>query len=759
MRKLKIVFFAAAVLFLVGCKKEIAKVEVTAVTIDKTSIEMVVDDIQSLTATIVPSNATDKNLSWSSSKADVAIVDQSGEVSAVSAGMATITVKSKNGKSASCIVNVKEKTVAVSSVSLDKSELSLVEGSDYTLVATVAPENATDKTLIWNSSDEAVATVDANGKVTALAVGEAVITAVSKQDASKSASCAVTVEALFVAVESVGLDKSEAQILMGATLQLVATITPVDATNNGLSWTSSNEAVATVSDNGLVAAVSEGETIITVTTADGGKTASCAISVLPVPITAIAINPVSTTIKEGQTQSLELVFTPASSTASKELQWASNDESVATVDQDGNVRGIREGETIIAVRLKSNTSITATCSVKVEKDLTLKGITLNFSTANLKEGATLQLEVIYNPTYAANKTVSWSSTNSAIATVDENGNVTAEAIGNATITATSQEGNYTASCELTVMEWGMDIYTLMSSYGTPTIYKNFEEYEYDYRCDAMYVANRDFYYTTDFRTKEIRKNGIRIGNFTNSAECLSAANNIVYLITCNTNVSPWGYSLYKYYSSGTSREIVIPFTGRSRKFYKVVANNADDVFVIGEETNSFNETNGKLWRISSREVITEVNFPSETYNVSVSDIIVDSRNQTWFVIQRRSNKNEADLYLDGAHHSVVNINNCERRSNGSTILISSHEGDVYIAYVSTTGITVLRNNSEIFTASIDSQNHYLRGMKVSSKGDVYYAVELYDNSISKYCAFVYKNDSVLYTATPGTNIYALDIME
>lgn len=165
-------------------------VAVSSVSLDKTSVSLNMGESVTLAATVKPDNASDKTVTWSSSKTSVATVDANGKVTAVAEGNATITAKAGD-KTATCTVTVKKKVVAVSSISLDKTSLELTEGETATLVATVKPDDAADKTVTWSSSSSSVATVDASGKVTAVAKGTAVIMA---KAGDKTAVCSVTVK-------------------------------------------------------------------------------------------------------------------------------------------------------------------------------------------------------------------------------------------------------------------------------------------------------------------------------------------------------------------------------------------------------------------------------------------------------------------------------------------------------------------------------------------------------------------------------------
>lgn len=159
-------------------------------------------DSYQLKATVSPSNATDKTVTWSSSNSSVASVDNNGNVKAIKAGNATITAKS-GSVSATCTVSVQAKApteIPVSSISLDKSSLDLAVGDSYKLKATVSPSNATNKTVTWSSSNSSVASVDNDGNVKAIKEGKAAITA---RSGSASATCNITVKSKTAVIDGI----------------------------------------------------------------------------------------------------------------------------------------------------------------------------------------------------------------------------------------------------------------------------------------------------------------------------------------------------------------------------------------------------------------------------------------------------------------------------------------------------------------------------------------------------------------------------
>ena len=255
-------------------------VAVTGVSLNKQTLSLVEGDSETLTATVAPSNATNKAVSWKSSYASVASVDNSGKVTAVKAGSATITVTTTDGsKTATCSVTVTAKTIEVNDVGLDKSEMEMVAGDSYQFTVTLKPDNASDKTLSWSSSDENVASVDNSGKVTAISEGKVTIT-VKTSNSAQSASCDITVKAASIPVTGVNIDSWIINIGVNETAAIAYTIQPEDATNKEVTFSSDNTDVVAVDSEGTLVGVSSGSAKVTVTTVDGGFSSICTVNVV-----------------------------------------------------------------------------------------------------------------------------------------------------------------------------------------------------------------------------------------------------------------------------------------------------------------------------------------------------------------------------------------------------------------------------------------------------------------------------------------------
>ena len=311
-------------------------------TVTPSRIEIIEGESAVLSASVSPEAASDRAVAWSSSDRSVATVDKAGTVHGLRPGTATVTATAE-GKSGTCAVTVKAKAVNVTEVTLDKTELTLTEGETETLTATVKPDNADNRKVTWSSDKTEIATVDGAGKVTAVKPGEAVVT-VTTEDGGKTATCKVTVKAKVIGVTEVTLDRTELTLTEGETETLTATVRPDNADNRKVTWSSDKTEVATVDGAGRVTAVKAGEAVVTVTTEDGGKTATCKVTVKAkaVPVTGVEVNPWAVTLSVRGTSKLSYTIRPADAT-NQNVKWESDNPSVATVDSDGNVRAVSAG--------------------------------------------------------------------------------------------------------------------------------------------------------------------------------------------------------------------------------------------------------------------------------------------------------------------------------------------------------------------------------------------------------------------------------
>ncbi|MDE6278860.1 MAG: Ig-like domain-containing protein, partial [Paramuribaculum sp.] len=322
------------------------------------AVVLKIGETATLTATVNPENTTDKTVTWASSNPGVATVDANGKITAIALGEAVVTATCGEAK-AECNVGVT--AVPVESVKLDKQALEMKVGETATLTATVAPDNATYKTVTWTSSDPNVATVDSEGKVTAVGVGKAVITAACGE---AKAECMVTVNP--IPVESVKLDKAVVELKVGEAITLIATVTPYNATYKTVTWSSSNEVIATVDADGVITAIAVGEAVITAS-CEGAK-AECKVNVTAVPAENVKLDKQAMELKVGDVKTLTATVTPDNTTY-KTITWSSSNSNIASVDANGKVTAIALGEAVIIAscgEAKAECIVTVTANSGIE---------------------------------------------------------------------------------------------------------------------------------------------------------------------------------------------------------------------------------------------------------------------------------------------------------------------------------------------------------------------------------------------------------
>ena len=361
--------------------------------------------------------------------------------------------------------------VPVSYVTLNRSNLTLEVGDSASLYETIYPSNATDKSVTWSSSNTSVATVS-NGTVVARSAGTATITV--RTSNYQTATCTVTVSnpvSQTVAVSSVSLNQSSATMEVGDTLSLTATVSPNNATDKSVTWSSSNTSVATV-NGGMVIAQSAGTATITVRTSNY-KTATCTVTVSnpasqTVAVSSVSLNQTSATLEVGDTLSLTATVNPSNAT-DKSVTWSSSNTSVATVS-NGTVTAQSAGTATITVRTSNNK--TATCEISVcTAEVLPTSIYLNKTAIELDENAQETLTVTILPSNATDKNIEWIVLDTSVATVSA-GTVTAVGGGETTLIATTSNG-LTATCTITVkaqfeFEVYGDGYALKAYNGTAT---------------------------------------------------------------------------------------------------------------------------------------------------------------------------------------------------------------------------------------------------------------------------------------------------
>ena len=303
--------------FSISCEKAPEEVAITAVSLSQATAEMIIGETAQLQVSIAPSNATDKTVIWSSSKQSVATVSDSGLVTAISEGSTSI-IASAGGMTSTCQVTVIKGFVAVSSIRLNTTALTLIEEETANLTAFILPEDATNQNVVWVSSVPSVASV-MNGTVSAHKEGKAIITAKVED---KIAQCEVEVKPKVIAVSEIIINKNKLVLMEGEDETLEATVKPDNATDKNIVWSSSDESVARVTSTGKVSAITGGAAIITAQA--GGKQAVCLVEVhKKIPVSSVTLNKETLTLEKGASETLVAEILPYDAT-DKTVTWTSS---------------------------------------------------------------------------------------------------------------------------------------------------------------------------------------------------------------------------------------------------------------------------------------------------------------------------------------------------------------------------------------------------------------------------------------------------
>ena len=414
---------------------------VSGVELDIESREMYVGETYRLTYQVTPKDASTPEVTWMSTNTAVVQVDNTGMLTAKGVGQAEIIIKTVDGSYMDlCTIVVKQKPT---DVKLSVSNLTMNAGEYFYLDPVLTPANSTKEGLVWESVDPDIATVSSSGRVAAKAGGQTLI--MVKTENGATAFCKLTV---LEAVVSVELDEKEVLIDVGEEISLTPIFFPATASDTTVTWTSSNEDIATVNKDGEVVGVSGGVAVIECKTYDGGYNAFCIVTVYE-EVTSIKIVPEQYKLGLGKTYTLSVEINKETAT-NKEVEWFSSDESVVTVDQKGRIKGISLGYATITAVALDGSDAEATCEIRVVTEVT--GMTMNYTSITLIQGNTFQLDAAIRPADATYNTPAWESDNPDIAMVDDDGIVTAISPGTAWVTASARDssGKY-CKCYVTVI--------------------------------------------------------------------------------------------------------------------------------------------------------------------------------------------------------------------------------------------------------------------------------------------------------------------
>lgn len=357
--------------------------DATSISLDKTEVTLSLNgstDKTTITCTPTPAGADITGLKWESDEPDVATVTAGSKGKATveigkESGIAYVTATLKVGdreltKTCKVTVEVSATSISICDSGTVVQGISVQADGTKNLTVKFEPTDATTKSVEWSSSNSSIATVDSNGKVKGVSVGQATITAKVKT-VDKDVTASVTVTVTPVAVTGVSITNSPGSINVGGqTYVLKAEVTPKNATNKAVKWSSNNPSVISVdADSGALTAHTSGTAMITVTTVDQQKTSSVNITANVIPVREINIIPTEASLEVDE--ELRMMYTLVPEDASyKEVTWKSSNTNVVKIDANGVITGVSPGKATIVVESVAHGK-TATAQIEVVSEYTI----------------------------------------------------------------------------------------------------------------------------------------------------------------------------------------------------------------------------------------------------------------------------------------------------------------------------------------------------------------------------------------------------
>lgn len=575
-----------------------------------------------------------------------------------------------------------------------------------------------------------------------------------------------------VAVTGVSLNKSSLSLVEGGSASLVATVTPDNATNKAVSWKSSDSGVATVDGSGTVTAIKAGSATITVTTSDGSKTSTCEVKVAAkiIEVTSLKITPEFAAIYEGETVELSVTVSPEDA-SDKSVTWVSNSPTIATVDSKGVVTGVSDG--IVTIEVKAGNGITATCSIHVKKDMRLKGIALSESSMEITMGKSEQLKVLYTPEYAENTTVTWKSSNDAVAKVSSTGEVQGMDVGEATITATSEEGGFKATCKVKVIAaLKPGVYWTQNR----DLYRDRENLNTSVAFGVSVDPAGDMYYISLHRTNvsnafHVFKNGVPYIRFSENCSGIHSTSGGGYYFIPYSNGDHSVMRTWKIDpTAGTIKDVEV-YRGQAHSFwfYDMAADSKGNLYIAGYVKSSSGYYTATLWKIDPNDKVTKTSLTNgSTKEAAAVDAVALNKNGdvfclVWDGTYGTDGYYNLYLYKNGVKQYLV-TSKCVRLSS-QCCDIAVLGNDIYIlvnelVLHDTSGNRILKNqvykNKNALYTLMQGEGVYAMNIAVTSKGDVYCSG--YENGKNNQY-YIWKNGKILYTLSKSIDSNSLVIKE
>ncbi len=431
------------------CKVVVKPRLVQAIALNATQKNLIIGDSFTLTATLSPENATNRNVIWKLVSGDAISLSNTGVIQAKKVGEAIVRAEAADGSGITAECKVVVKPHLVQAISLNATQKELSVGDAFSLTATLSPENATNHNVIWKLVSGDAISLSKTGDIQAKKVGEAIVRAEAADGSGITAECKVVVKPRLV--QAISLNVTQKEVIVGDSFTLTATLSPENATNRNVVWKLVNGDAISLSNTGVIQAKKVGEAIVRAEAADGsGIKAECKVVVKPRLVQAISLNATQKHLVVGDSFTLTATLSPENAT-NHNVIWKLVSGNAISLSNTGVIQAKKVGEALVRAEAADGSGITAVCKVVVKPRL-VQAISLKLAKDTVAVGEHFTVTADVLPKNATNSTLQWSVSDPLLLKHLGAGSFEALKTGSATVTAQARDGSkQEASCRIEIV--------------------------------------------------------------------------------------------------------------------------------------------------------------------------------------------------------------------------------------------------------------------------------------------------------------------
>ena len=426
------------------------EVKVQQITLTPSTSSVVVGESLQITAKVLPENATNATLKWKITPENILkLTATAGQFTAQQVGEALVRAEAADGSGITAECKVVVKPRLVQSISLNATQKELIIGDSFTLTATLSPENATNRSVIWKLVSGDAISLSNTGVIQAKKVGEALVRAETADGSGITAECKVVVKPRLV--QTISLNSTKKDLLVGESFALTATLSPENATNRSVIWKLVSGDAISLSNTGVIQAKKVGEALVRAEAADGsGITAECKVVVKPRLVQAISLNATQKNLIIGDSFTITATLSPENAT-NHNVIWKLVSGDAISLSNTGVIQAKKVGEALVRAEAADGSGITAECKVVVKPRL-VQAISLKLEKDTVAVGEHFTVTADVLPKNATNSTLQWSVSDPLLLKHLGAGSFEALKTGSATITAQARDGSkQEASCRIEIV--------------------------------------------------------------------------------------------------------------------------------------------------------------------------------------------------------------------------------------------------------------------------------------------------------------------